>query len=107
MSCSPRPTHPKFPNNRELVHWLAEAKDSQCKAAVIEMSETEARHGNYDAIQFDIIVICAEQQPVQTTIGPSGLQCSLERLADDGVVIASADEPSVTFANCRTTTSAL
>ena len=40
----------KIPNNRELVHWLAEAKDSQCKAAVIEMSETEARHGNYDAI---------------------------------------------------------
>jgi len=83
-----------IPNNRELVHWLAEAKDSQCKAAVIEMSETEARHGNYDAIQFDIIVICGTATSTDD-YGPSGLQCSLERLADDGVVIASADEPSV------------
>jgi UDP-N-acetylmuramoyl-L-alanyl-D-glutamate--2,6-diaminopimelate ligase len=85
----------KIPNNRELVHWLAEAKDSQCKAAVIEMSETEARHGNYDAIQFDIIVICRTASDTDD-FGPSGLQCSLDRLADDGVVIASADEPSVT-----------
>ena len=84
-----------IPNNRELVHWLAEAKDSQCKAAVIEMSETEARHGNYDAIQFDIIVICRTASGTDD-FGPSGLQCSLDRLADDGVVIASADEPSVT-----------
>lgn len=84
-----------IPSNRELVHWLAEAKDSQCKAAVIEISETEARHGNYDAIQFDIIVVCSTAS-VADDFGPSGLQCSLERLADDGVVIASADEPSVT-----------
>ena len=84
-----------IPNNRELVHWLVEAKDSQCKAAVIEMSETEARHGNYDAIQFDIIVICRTTSGTDD-FGPSGLQCSLDRLADDGVVIASADEPSVT-----------
>ena len=84
-----------IPNSRELVHWLAEAKDSQCKAAVIEMSETEARHGNYDAIQFDIIVICRTASGTDD-FGPSGLQCGLDRLARDGVVIASADEPSVT-----------
>lgn len=84
-----------IPSNRELVHWLAEAKDSQCKAAVIEISETEARHGHYDAIQFDVLVICGTAA-APDDFGPSGLQCSLERLADDGVVIASADEPSVT-----------
>jgi UDP-N-acetylmuramoyl-L-alanyl-D-glutamate--2,6-diaminopimelate ligase len=84
-----------LPTNRELVHWLSEAKDSKCKAAVIEISETEARHGNYDSIQFDILVICGTATG-HDDFGPSGLQCSLERLADNGVVIASADEPSVT-----------
>ena len=84
-----------LPTNRELVHWLTEAKDSECKAAVIEISEFEARHGNYDSIQFDIIVICGTATG-HDDFGPSGLQCILERLADDGVVIASADEPSVT-----------
>ena len=68
-----------IPSNRELVHWLAEAKDSQCKAAVIEISETEARHGHYDAIQFDVLVICGTAA-APDDFGPSGLQCSLERL---------------------------
>ncbi|MDE0865821.1 MAG: Mur ligase family protein [Rubripirellula sp.] len=84
----------KLPTNRELVQWLLEAKDSQCKATVIELSETEARHGKYDAIQFDILVICGAATGIDD-FGPSGLQCSLERVATDGVVIAPADETGV------------
>lgn len=82
------------PTNRELVQWLLEARESQCKAAVIELSETEARHGNYDAIQFDILVICGAASGMDD-FGPTGLQCSLDRVATDGVVIAPADETRV------------
>lgn len=83
------------PVNTELVNWMSEAIDSDCKAAVIEISEEDARHGNYDAIQFDILVICGSATGPDD-FGASGLQCSLERLTEDGVVIACADEPTVT-----------
>ena len=75
----------------ELVHWLADAVDSQCKASIIEISEDRARHGHYDAIEFDMVVVTGSAT-CNGDFGPSGLQCILDRLTREGVVIAPVDD---------------
>ncbi len=80
-----------LPVNAPLVEWLSEVHDSQCKAAIIEISEHEARHGHYDAIQFDMLVITGSAT-CSGDFGPSGLQCVVERLTRDGVIIAPVDD---------------
>ena len=80
-----------MPTSSELVKWLGEANDSQCRAAVMELSEEEARHGHYDAIEFDIVVVTGSES-CSGDFGPSGLQCILDRVAKEGVVITPADD---------------
>lgn len=79
------------PSGSDLVDWLGDAVDSQCKASVIEISEEKARHGHYDSIEFDIVVVTGVTTG-RGDFGPSGLQCVLERLTRDGVVIAPVDD---------------
>ena len=79
------------PVSAELVEWIDEATDSNCRAAVIELSEDDARHGKYDAIEFDLVVVTGSAT-CSGDYGPSGLQCIIERLTRDGVVIAPADD---------------
>lgn len=79
------------PVNAPLVEWLGEANDGQCNAAIIEISDQHARHGHYDAIQFDLLVITASTT-CSGDFGPSSLHCALERLTRDGVVIAPVDD---------------
>ncbi len=80
-----------LPTGSELVSWLGEAVDSQCKASIIEISEEKARHGHYDAIEFDIVVVTGSAT-CNGDFGPSGLQCVLDRLTRDGVVVAPVDD---------------
>ncbi len=80
-----------LPSGSDLVHWLGEAVDSQCNASIIEISEEKARHGHYDAIEFDIVVVTGSASCCGD-FGPSGLQCVLDRLTGDGVVIAPVDD---------------
>jgi UDP-N-acetylmuramoyl-L-alanyl-D-glutamate--2,6-diaminopimelate ligase len=76
----------------ELVQWISEAVDCQCKAGIIEIDEERARQGHYDAIEFDMVVVTGSAG-YQGDFGPSGLQCVLDRLTQDGVVIAPIDDP--------------
>jgi UDP-N-acetylmuramoyl-L-alanyl-D-glutamate--2,6-diaminopimelate ligase len=76
----------------DLVHWISEAVDCQCKAGIIEIDEDRARQGHYDAIEFDMVVVTGSAS-CQGDFGPSGLQCVLDRLTRDGVVIAPIDDP--------------
>jgi UDP-N-acetylmuramoyl-L-alanyl-D-glutamate--2,6-diaminopimelate ligase len=80
-----------LPVNAPLVEWLSEADDSQCKAAIVEISEDEARRGHYDAIKFDMVVVTGSAT-CSGDFGPSGLQCVLERLTHDGVIVAPVDD---------------
>ncbi len=75
-----------------LVRWIGDALDAGSQAVVVELSDDEARYGNYDSIEFDMIVVTGSAI-TGNDFGPSGLQCVLERLADEGVVIAPADDP--------------
>jgi UDP-N-acetylmuramoyl-L-alanyl-D-glutamate--2,6-diaminopimelate ligase len=81
------------PGHAELVRWIDEARDSGSRAAVIELSESEVRHGAYQAIEFDLLVVTGSKTE-QADYGESALQCALERLAAGGVVLAPADDPA-------------
>jgi UDP-N-acetylmuramoyl-L-alanyl-D-glutamate--2,6-diaminopimelate ligase len=81
-----------LPTGASLVEWLSEANDSQCLAAIVELSDSAARHGHYDSIQFDLLIVTGSLGAT-ADFGPSSLHCALERLAPRGVVIAPADDP--------------
>lgn len=74
-----------------LIEHLADSSDAGSKAAIVELSETEARHGHYDSMQFDILVVTG-RATCSGDFGPSGLQCLLERVTTDGVVIAPSED---------------
>ncbi|MCG8648922.1 MAG: hypothetical protein MI861_03770, partial [Pirellulales bacterium] len=80
------------PSGASLIHWLGDANDSDCKVAVVELSDHQARHGRYDALEFDLLVVSGSADG-QRDFGESGLQCVLQRLRPQGVVIAPADDP--------------
>jgi len=80
------------PTGSILVNWLNDAVDNQCTASVVEISEDAARHGRYDAIEFDMIIVTGSATR-SDDFGPLGIQCVLERLTPTGVVIAPADDP--------------
>ncbi|MCH1495296.1 MAG: UDP-N-acetylmuramoyl-L-alanyl-D-glutamate--2,6-diaminopimelate ligase [Rubripirellula sp.] len=81
----------QVPTGAELVNWLAEAVDNQCTASVVEISEELARHGKYDSVEFDMIVVTGSATQ-SNDFGPTGIHCVLECLASSGVVIAPADD---------------
>ncbi len=80
-----------IPANASLVEWLGQANDSDCQAAIVELSDDDARHGAYDAVEFDLLIVTGSAT-CSGDFGPSGLQCALERLTSDGVVIAPCDD---------------
>ena len=84
-----------IPCGSALINWLNEAVENQCAASVIEISEEQARHGKYDAIEFDMIVIAGTTSSADD-FGPLGVQCALECLTANGVVVAPADDQSAT-----------
>ncbi len=83
------------PAGSRLVEWIGEANDSECRAAIMELSDDQARHGYYDSVEFDMVVVTGSAT-CSGDFGPSGLQCVLERLADGGVVIAPVDDVKAT-----------
>lgn len=80
-----------LPGGADLVRWLDEACDVDCGAAIIELSDRQARQGQYEAIEFDLLIVTGTAIS-SDDYGPSGLDCALERLASDGVVITPADD---------------
>lgn len=80
-----------IPSGTRLVEFLSDAVDGQCQATVIELSDEEARHGYYAAVEFDLLIVTGSTVASED-FGPSGLQCALEQLTEDGVVVAPADD---------------
>ena len=74
-----------------MIRWLGEVVDANCQSSIIELSDSRVRAGVYDAIEFDILIVTGSKQK-SNDYGPLALQCGLDRLTDDGVVIASADD---------------
>lgn len=83
-----------LPTAASLVVWLGEAVDSECNAAVIELDQAALTYGHYESVEFDLLIVTG---PAESSdhFGPTSLQCALERLAPDGVVVTPADDPRV------------
>ncbi|MEM8670138.1 MAG: UDP-N-acetylmuramoyl-L-alanyl-D-glutamate--2,6-diaminopimelate ligase [Planctomycetota bacterium] len=80
-----------------LIEHLSDSVDAGSRAAIIELNEEQARHGRYDSVQFDILVVAGSAN-CSSDFGPSGLQCLLDRVTSDGVVIAPGDDTRATRA---------
>ncbi len=80
-----------IPSNAGLVQWMAEAVDAGCQATVIELSDDEARYGHYDAVEFDLVVVSGATTG-STDFGPSAIECVIERMTDEAVIVAPADD---------------
>ena len=74
-----------------LVNWLGEAVDCEAQVAVIEVLQDDARHGRYDAIEFDIVVVTGTSSSTDD-FGPTATTCVLENLHPEGVVVYPADD---------------
>lgn len=83
----------ELPTGAPLVQWIGEAHDSGCSAAIIECSDDALRHGAYDSIRFDLLIVTGSASG-RSDYGESGLQCALDRMVSGGVVIAPLDDPS-------------
>lgn len=81
----------QLPSGAELIDWLGDSVENHCKASVIEICEERARHGHYDAIEFDVVVVAGAAN-CDGDFGPSALQCILDRMTNSGVVIAPVDD---------------
>lgn len=77
-----------------LVEWIGEAADCGCNAAIIELHDETVRHGGYDAVRFDLLIVTGRRE-TKTDFGESSLHCAMERLTSTGVVIAPADDPAI------------
>jgi UDP-N-acetylmuramoyl-L-alanyl-D-glutamate--2,6-diaminopimelate ligase len=75
----------------DLIEWLGESSDCMSRVAIMEIDETAARHGNYDGLQFDVLMVTGKRE-LADDFGPCGLQCLLERLTPSGIVIVPDDD---------------
>ena len=82
------------PQGEALLHWLSDASDCQSQIALVELTDEAARAGQFDAIEFDLLVVTGAGNR-RGDFGPSALQCALDRLTVDGAVIAPADDSQV------------
>jgi UDP-N-acetylmuramoyl-L-alanyl-D-glutamate--2,6-diaminopimelate ligase len=80
-----------LPSGTPLIEWIAEASDCCSRIALIEINETDARHGHYDAIEFDVLIVTGRREKA-TDFGPSGLQCLAERLTPNGIVVVPGED---------------
>ena len=80
-----------LPSASELVDWISDAVDCESQVAIIELIDDDLRHGRYDCMGFDLIVVTGSTM-VSDDFGPSALSCALENLKHDGVVIAPVDD---------------
>ena len=82
------------PSGSRLIQWLSEVSDSECQAVIVEIDDQDARDGKYDAIEFDLLVVTGSSSG-SGDYGPTALQCLLDLLTVDGVVIAPVDDAKV------------
>ncbi|MEO1528271.1 MAG: Mur ligase family protein [Planctomycetota bacterium] len=81
----------RVPVGAELIEWIGEASDCGSRVALIEVDETAARRGCYDAMQFDVLIVAGRSSRCDD-FGPTGLDCMLERLTPRGVVLVEASD---------------
>ena len=80
-----------LPNHSDLIRWIGDAVDTGAQAAIIELSEDQVRYGGYDAIEFDVLVVAGGSDR-HTDFGPTAIQCAIDCLTPDGIVVLPAED---------------
>lgn len=87
-----------IPSGGRLIEKLHEAADAGAAVAVVELSDRPLQTGGYDQLDLDMLVVTGENQ-FRTDFGPSPVQCAIERVTSDGVLIVhSADQVTLRLA---------
>ncbi|MEM6691630.1 MAG: hypothetical protein AAF664_19530 [Planctomycetota bacterium] len=77
-----------------LLDWLVNSVEEKSDAAIVELTDESLRRGAYDVMEFDVLIV-ASPPSSKDDFGPGTLDCALEHLGSDGIIIASADEPGM------------
>jgi len=75
----------------ELLTRLSDAADAGAAVSIIELDSMALRSGGYDQIGFDVLLITGRNS-ARRDFGPSPVECALERIAIDGVVVVSTED---------------
>jgi len=86
-----------------LIEKLHEAADAGAAVAVVELGDRQLQFGGYDKLELDILVVAGQKQHRQD-FGPSPVQCAIERVTAQGlVVVHSADQTTIETARSAKT----
>ncbi len=75
----------------EIVSRISEAADAGAAVTILELDAGVLRCGGYDQVGLDMLVIVGRNSG-RTDFGPSPIDCALERVDCDGVVVVSAED---------------
>ncbi|TWT93077.1 Mur ligase family protein [Neorhodopirellula pilleata] len=79
------------PRGAELLRRIHEAADAGAAIAVLELEDNALRSGGYDQIGLDMLVITGRNRP-RTDFGPSAIDCAIERVLPDGILIVNVSD---------------
>lgn len=75
----------------DLVRRVCEAADAGAAVTVLELDDRILRSGGYDELSFDLLVVTRSSSTVED-FGPSPLDCAIERVMPDGVLIVDVGD---------------
>lgn len=85
-----------------ISEFLADARDSGCAAAVVELSDAWVHSPAIGSILFDVIVLTGGKASGDNeAVLANSMDLALERLRDDGVAIVNGDSPAAVAAADR------
>lgn len=74
-----------------LMEHLTDAADAGAVVSVFELDASVLRRGGYDQIGLDVLVITSSSTE-RADFGPSAVQCAIERVRHDGVVVIGSED---------------
>ena len=75
----------------ELIQHIQADETSGASVSLIELGSDRLKSGSYECLSIDILVV-ASPESREDDFGPSPLQCALECLSEEGVVICDASD---------------
>ncbi len=94
--CTTEVSRQSYATGARLLSELNDAADAGAAVAIIELDAVVLRTGGYDQVEFDVLVITGRNSG-RSDFGPSAVDCAIERVRGDGVIIVgSEDQHSIT-----------
>ncbi|WP_173403172.1 UDP-N-acetylmuramoyl-L-alanyl-D-glutamate--2,6-diaminopimelate ligase [Rhodopirellula sallentina] len=75
----------------DMIQRISEAADAGAAVTILELDARMLQCGGYDQIGLDMLVIVGHNA-ARSDFGPSPVDCALERVESDGIVIVSTED---------------